>query len=140
MDIKLENDDYKFILRSSAIIYNKDKTKVLLFKVKDKDFYTLPGGKIKQSETSIDAINREIKEEIEFENIDFEFYNINESIINQNNIVYQQVELIYKGIYMGEIDNNIVNSLEGDWCYFEWIDKNEIKNMEIVPKKILQHI
>lgn len=140
MDIKLENDDYKFILRSSAVIYNKDKTKVLLFKVKDKDFYTLPGGKIKQLETSIDAINREIREEIGFENIDFEFYNINESIINQNNIVYQQVELIYKGIYMGEIDNNIVNSLEGDWCYFEWIDKNEIKNMEIVPKKILQHI
>lgn len=69
-------------------------------------------------ETSIDAINREVKEEIGFENIDFEFLTVDESIVNQNDTFYQQVELIYKGIYKDNINNNIVNSLEGDWCYF----------------------
>ena len=45
------------------IIYNKDKSKILLFNSEGRDFYMLPGGKIQELETSQEAIKREIKEE-----------------------------------------------------------------------------
>ena len=63
-DIKYENNNFKFAYRVSAIIYNSDKTKILLFTGNDSDYYMLPGGKVKESEKSIDAIKREITEEI----------------------------------------------------------------------------
>ena len=64
MDLEVKVDNSSFHARASAIIYNKDKTKVLLFKVNDgRDFYLLPGGRIKFNEDSKSAIKREIEEE-----------------------------------------------------------------------------
>ena len=60
LDIILDNDK-RFIARCAAVIYNKDKTKVLMFSFKN--YYMLPGGRIEFNETSLDAIKREIKEE-----------------------------------------------------------------------------
>ena len=64
MDIRYINNDFQFLLRVSALIYNEDKSKILIFNVNGRDFYLLPGGKINELEESIDAIKREIKEEI----------------------------------------------------------------------------
>lgn len=65
MNIDFVNEKHRFNARSSAIIYNTDKTKVLLFNVGDnRDFYMLPGGRIMHFENSKDAIKREIKEEL----------------------------------------------------------------------------
>lgn len=41
MDITYKKGDYQFILRTSIIIFNKDMNKILLFQVKDKNFYML---------------------------------------------------------------------------------------------------
>ena len=46
-DIKYKNEKFKFTYRVSAIIYNEDETKMLLFYGNDMDFYMLPGGKVK---------------------------------------------------------------------------------------------
>ena len=47
MNIDFKKNNYEFNARVSAIIYNKDKTKVLLFKVEDgRDYFLLPGGRI----------------------------------------------------------------------------------------------
>ena len=61
MDINYINDNYQFLYRVSAIILNKEKDKILLFKVKERNFYLLPGGKVNEKETSINAIKREKK-------------------------------------------------------------------------------
>ena len=64
MDIDFEKEGYRFLLRASAIIYNEDKTKVLIFRVIGKDYYLLPGGRIGALEDSLTAVKREIKEEL----------------------------------------------------------------------------
>lgn len=47
MNIDFIDDKYRFNARSCAIIYNKNKIKVLLFKADEtRDFYMLPGGTI----------------------------------------------------------------------------------------------
>ena len=57
-DIKYEKDNFSFAYRVSAIIYNKDKTKILLFRGNDTNFYMLPGGKVHELEKSEGANKR----------------------------------------------------------------------------------
>ena len=64
MNVNYINKDYQFNLRTSAIIFNKDKNKILLFKVNDRNFYLLLGGRTNEFESSSNAIKREIKEEL----------------------------------------------------------------------------
>ena len=49
-DIKYKNSNYNFVYRVSALIFNKEKTKILLFYGNDTNFYMLPGGKVKELE------------------------------------------------------------------------------------------
>ena len=58
LDIVLDNDK-RFISRCAAVIYNEDKTKVLMFSFKN--YYMLPGGRIEFNETSLDAIKKRNK-------------------------------------------------------------------------------
>ena len=78
MDIKYVNNDFQFIYRMSSIIYNNDKTKILLFYGDDRDFYMLPGGKVHELEDSLSAIRREIEEELSYNNLNFKLISISE--------------------------------------------------------------
>ena len=65
MNIDFEKDNYRFNARASAIILNKEKNKILLFKVEDgRDYFLLPGGRIELYEDSLTAIKREVMEEL----------------------------------------------------------------------------
>ena len=84
-DLKFKTDNFDFHSRASVIIYNKDKSKVLLFKVEDeRDFYLLPGGKIHINEDSLSAIKREVKEELGYD-LEFTFISINENFLIKEN-------------------------------------------------------
>ena len=67
MDLTYKIDNHSFHARVSAIIYNQDKSKVLLSKVDGRDYYLLPGGKLRFHEDSLTAIKREIREEIGYD-------------------------------------------------------------------------
>ena len=82
MNLDFEIDNIRFNARASAIIYNKDKTKVLLFKIVDRDYFMLPGGRIEIYEDSLNAIKREIKEETGFD-LEFELCSIQHSPVNK---------------------------------------------------------
>ena len=141
MNVNYINNNYQFNLRTSAIIFNKDKNKVLLFKVKDRDFYLLPGGRVKELESSLDAIKREIKEELgnNYYNIDYEYICTSEEFVNAKGCNNHQINIIYKTIYDKEIINSF-NGLEGDWINFEWFDIKDIDNLDIYPSKIKEII
>ena len=136
MDIKYINGNYQFLYRVSAIILNKEENKILLFNVKERNFYLLPGGKVNEKETSLNAIKRELIEELDFSDLSFELKAISEEFVNDKKIFNQQINLIYKTIYKEEINNNIIESKEGDWCFFEWININELDNINVYPKNI----
>ena len=67
MDIKFEVEGYKFNVRSSCIINDKEHNKVLLTNMRaitDHEAFILPGGRLELLENSDEAIKREIKEEL----------------------------------------------------------------------------
>ncbi len=95
MDIKYQKDNFQFLYRVSALIYNEDESKVLLFNVEGRDFYLLMGGKIEQLEESIEAVKREVKKELGFENVDYSFLGVSEEFIFAKGFYNQQLNLIY---------------------------------------------
>ncbi len=139
-DIKYIEKDYQFLYRTSAVIFNNDRTKVLLFNVEGRSFYMLPGGKVNQKEESIDAIKREIKEELGYENIEFSFLAISEEFVIDKGFYNQQINLVYQGMLNEPIEKFKFKGLEGDWINFEWIDISNIDNYEIYPNGIKEAI
>lgn len=135
-DIRYKENNYQFHYRTSAIIYNKDKTKILLFKSSNRDFYMLPGGKVNELESSEDALKREVQEEtgLEINIIDFKCFS--ECVVTDKEMTYQQVEAIYEASYNDEINNDEFNSLEGNWILFKWFNINNLDNILIEPKGI----
>ena len=135
-DIRYKENNYQFHYRTSAIIYNKDKTKILLFKSSNRDFYMLPGGKVNELESSEDALKREVQEEtgLKINIIDFKCFS--ECVVTDKEMTYQQVEAIYEASYNDEINNDEFNGLEGNWILFKWFNINNLDNILIEPKGI----
>ena len=101
-DIKYSKENIKFALRVGAIIYDKNKEKVLSFRGNDMNFYMLPGGKIKEFETSEEAVIREVKEELGYTDIKFDYTGVSEDIVDKLKV--HQVTINYKGIFEKEKD------------------------------------
>lgn len=136
MDIKYKNEKFQFIYRTSAIIYNSDKSKILLFYGDDRDYYMLPGGKVQELEQSKNAIKREIKEELGYDNLDYNLVGVSEEILEDKGFNVHQITLIYESLYNGEISDESFKSIETDWINFKWIKISELKKYKIHPKNI----
>lgn len=136
MDIKFSEGDYRFLYRTSAVIFNKDKSKVLLFNVEGRSFYLLPGGKVNQKEDSMDAIKREVKEELGYENIIFSLLAISEESVIDKGFYNQQLNIIYKGIYTDDIKEDRFKGIEGEWINFEWVNVCDIDSYNVYPSAI----
>lgn len=136
-DIKYKNENFNFAYRVSAIMYNEDETKILLFYGDDMDFYMLPGGKVKEQEKSIDAIKREIYEELGYENLEFKFAGVSEELISEKDNFIQEITITYKCKYNGDIKEKSFKSKESDWINFKWVKVSELEEYNIHPSKIL---
>ena len=133
MDLEYKINNNHFNARVSAIIYNKDKTKVLLFKLDDRDYYLLPGGKIKFNEDSLTAIKREIKEETGLD-LEYKIYRIEENFLIRNNETIMQYCFCYKAHYKEEISATQFPCLDNKNQIFYWIDIKELDNIKLFPK------
>lgn len=133
------NDEEMFTARVSAIIYNKDKTKVLFFSIDDgRDFYMLPGGRIEFFESSDQAIKREIFEETGF-NIDFNLISIQENFLEKVDKRIMQYAFCYVGIYDGETTETFICK-DNDYQTFKWIDISKLNEIKIFPNSTYELI
>ena len=136
MNLDFIRDNFRFNARTSALIYNNEQNKVLLFNVEGRDFYLLPGGRIEELEESSDTIRREIKEEIGWDDLEFSFLALNEQFVNDKGYNNHQINIIYKAIYKNSINETKFKGLEGDWINFEWVDIDKIEQYRIYPTGI----
>ena len=140
MNMDFQKDNYRFNARSSAIILNADKSKILLFKVEDgRNYFLLPGGRIEFYEDSFTAIKREVMEELGYD-IDFTLCSIQENFVIKENIKIMQYNFRYKGIYKGIINNDRLVCKDNNNQYFYWIDIDNLSNYKVYPVSTIKLI
>jgi 8-oxo-dGTP pyrophosphatase MutT (NUDIX family) len=107
---------------------------ILLHKLADDDFYTLPGGRCKFGEESHRTIERELQEEINekiivgsllwlVEN----FFKFNQNNYHELNLIYQcSTETMQPGV-------NLTKTLNSKIYSYEWFDEKHIQNIQFNP-------
>lgn len=137
MDICFKTSEGRFNYRVTAIIINDNK--ILAMQDINAPGYYLPGGRVQMHETLIDALNRELKEELD----------IKASIIRPLWFLENFFELKDKkekvheiGVYyLVDISNtNLLNKgnkfikQEGNVTHqFEWLDIDTLNEVDIYP-------
>ena len=124
MDIDFKENNYRFLVRCSAIIINS-KNEILLFKYKTADYYLLPGGRINRLEDSKTAIIREIKEELGIE-LNFNLLYVFENILKNEKI--QNIDFCYYAKYDG-----VITPQEDKNQIFQFIDIKKIEDYNLKP-------
>lgn len=145
MDIKIFSDQFKFKYRVSAIFIHDNK---LLVNKYDENSYCLPGGYVEISETSEEAMLRELKEEI---NLNFKIENF--AGITENFFTN------FKGQRTHGLDFYYYVKLKDDKDYqlidykkieydkgkivshnLSWIDISDLDNVRLLPLEIRNEI
>jgi ADP-ribose pyrophosphatase YjhB (NUDIX family) len=108
--------------------------KIILCKVKGKNWYFLPGGHIEDGESLKDSLVRELNEEIGQGDYKIDsFLGICENIfsLDENNLQHE-INVVFKVI----VPDTLTISTKEDHLDFILIEKNDIKNHEILPKTL----
>jgi ADP-ribose pyrophosphatase YjhB (NUDIX family) len=134
----------------SLLIIKKDN-KVLVSpgydKVKDNRFYRLIGGGVEFGETALEALQRELMEELNAELINIRFLNVIENIFTYNGERGHEISFIYEADFKDKLkyDAKKFQILDSHIDNFAvWVDINE-KNVEMIKpegsgKLILENI
>ena len=135
MDIDFQIENVRFLVRSSAIITDKSHSKIILFKVPERNLYMLPGGRCKHLENSHDAIKREIKEELGLDK-QYDLISVEENFLLDKNT--QNIEFVY---YTEIDDIDMISPQENNNQEFEIVDIKKINTYNLYPnslKKIIE--
>lgn len=126
MEKKVRKAVRTFLIENDKVVAIKYKREI------DKDYYDIPGGKIEENETSVQAYIREFKEETGIEIINPEY---------KGNVIVEYPNRIF------DFDIYVISKYEGEPKEFEenysmWIDIQKlIKEEKVFPSiEILKHI
>ena len=136
-DISVIVGEHLLNYRVSAII--KKENKVLVHHSIGSEHFTLPGGRVKEGESSIEALQREIKEEMDFETEYVRPVSLIENFFIMKGKEYHELlmthELKFKNeeIYAKEKYKPVKPEKQGK-LEFLWIDIKDIDNINVVPE------
>jgi len=133
MNIDFRNDNYRFLVRCSAIILNENKSKVMLFQIQGRDFWMLPGGRVEYLEDSKIAITREIEEELG-QKLKFKLICIEENILKERKI--HSIDFCYVSVSKEE---NLIPQEDKNQV-FEFVSIDDIDKYDIKPDSIKEII
>lgn len=138
ISVSLKNN-YRFNFRVAA--YFEYNNKVLLHKIDADDFWNLVGGRVKTGETTIQAIKREIKEELNTDIIDAKLILISENFFKFNENNGHEMLFVYKITLDKNSEILKCEEFRGQDrkdATYRWIDKQDIKNHKCLPKLIYE--
>jgi len=141
-DLTFDGDFGKFNVRVAVLVEHNDKLLVQT----EENHHWLIGGRIHFGETSKQAVSREISEELCYKVSDQDSLKLNficENFFMWNKTPCHEHLFIYRLILS---DNSILINKDGFKCgdndrfTEKWIDFDELKNTNIVPKFIQEYI
>jgi len=126
-----------------AIIFNEDKTKIILVRNKNQSFWYPPGGRWEhESENILECVTREVFEEvgIDVEPISFLYIREGRSKSNMSN---SSLEIFWLCKFSNAKDlnkNHIDLDFEGSVVESEWFKKGDLKNLTVFPIELYERI
>jgi ADP-ribose pyrophosphatase YjhB (NUDIX family) len=130
-------------IRPIVLALIKNKNKLLVFqgkdKVKDQIFFRLLGGGIEFSEKSDEALEREIKEELNAEIKNLNFIKVLENIFDYEGKDYHELVFVYSAEFVDTkfYDFNEIDILDSEHqSKAIWVDVDKLKNSNFVPEGI----
>ena len=136
MDLDLIINNERLNVRVGVIISYNDN---IMIEYNNKISHQIvPGGRVKINESSRDALIREIKEELDFDLDSNRIIksNVIENFFDYNNLKTHEIYFIYKYILTkDEYDklSLIKTSLDNKNCYYKFINKKDIDNINVLP-------
>jgi len=126
-------------IRASAIIINGEKILLIHRRKEGREYWVFPGGGIEKGESPEETIIREVKEEtgLETKEVKFAFWHLEGGAKHP----FFFVKVNYQKPKLGGPE--IKRSSPDNWYSPEWIKKEKIKNINLVPeeaKEKLQNI
>ena len=140
-DIRIKNDGYNFHFRVAAVIVQDDK--FLIQQIDGYDYYILPGGHALLGESSLKALEREVREEVGCD-IDLEkckLFCLHENFYNKKEKLEHWIENYFTVKTKTPLPNNNWEIEENDngkikLLHFKWVSKNELKELDLKPTTI----
>lgn len=136
-DIEIKNEYGKFKFRVSAVIL-KDNS-ILLEKAKKYDGYCFPGGHVELGETTVEALNRELKEELNITMKKANLLCVQENIYkSKDGLSIQEINYFYKVNTDALITDEAYEVKELDKGeekkhIFEWVNIDNLKDLCVQP-------
>lgn len=142
-DLKGMIDDVVFNIRVGVILEHQDEVLIEISKVGSNS--VIPGGRIKTYETSVNAIKREVMEELGY-NLNeskLKFIKVLENLFEFEGHKVHELFFVYKYLVDDkeyEALKNIKNNQDNDSTYFEFININDIDKVNLLPLTIIDMI
>lgn len=138
-EVKFKSDTYKYYNRAVGIIKQNDK--YLIMCVDDAPYYHLPGGHVEVGENSLDAVKREVKEELDYDVVDARLLCIQENFYEKDEFAHHGVEYYYlieieKNI--DPVDRVVIENDRGTKkrLAIKWVTVKELANIDLQPPTI----
>ena len=135
MDLSMMIEDVKFNYRAALMIKKGDS--ILVECNPDIDFVTIPGGRVKTLESSLDALQREIKEEMHVDILETEvkMKALIENFFEMNNKKYHEIYFLYK-ITIDDYDTRFTDDMinfDSDASYYKWVKISDLAKENLLP-------
>ena len=134
MDLSLMVGDTKFNYRVGLFIIRNNQ--VLVECNPDYDFVTLPGGRVKTQESSLEALRRELNEEMQIDigNDKLLMKALVENFFDLEGKHYHELYFLYKLDVTG--DERFVDEMknhDSKASYYKWVDSDKLADVNLLP-------
>lgn len=139
MDVKIKSDLGNFKMRVAGLVIKEEK--LLTVNICDNGFYCLPGGHVHLGESSAEAIEREIKEEVNLTCRSTQLLAITENFFGKTHevcycyIIEPNEDIEVKDYSIVENDEGELKNLE-----FKWIALDELKKHDFRPSVLIEKL
>lgn len=134
-DLSVMIDNVKFNYRAGLLIEKGNK--VLVECNPAIDFVTLPGGRVQTLESSMDALKREIKEEmnIELDSERIKMRALIENFFEMDEKKYHELYFLYK-LKITSKDTEFkkdMKNIDSKASYYKWVKKGDLEKENLLP-------
>ena len=134
-DLSVMIDNVKFNYRAGLLIEKGNK--VLVECNPAIDFVTLPGGRVQTLESSMDALKREIKEEmnIELDSERIKMRALIENFFEMDEKKYHELYFLYK-LKVTSKDTEFkkdMKNIDSKASYYKWVEKEDLEKENLLP-------